>query len=294
MKNLLFILYAFLPMMAAAQNVVTVEQAGTLEEQVSNLGLLDATNLTIAGELNGTDILFLRSLLTDGTGVKQRNLTILDLSDVKIVEGGSSYVKFSVGSDTSEGCACYTRTDELGEYMFYGCETLSSVVLPRSVKSIGERCFAGALALTSIDVPVGVRRIGSQAFAVCSQLETVVLPSTLLSIDAWAFEDCPNLRRVFLSASVPPSFGFQSFSTPADCQLVLSARLSQEVVGYYEQADGWKTFGEIKQDAAPASLGSLPTASSPTASEDEYLLSGVKAVATSKGIRIAGNRKFIK
>lgn len=50
-------------------------------------------------------------------------LSILDLSEAKIVEGGASYykTKYTVIRD------CYTANDVLGDYAFYNCGSLKTV-----------------------------------------------------------------------------------------------------------------------------------------------------------------------
>ena len=54
-------------------------------------------------------------------------LSILDLSDAKIVEGGSAYY-----SDRDDGFIC-TSNDKLGDYAFYGCSGLTSLTIPSGV-----------------------------------------------------------------------------------------------------------------------------------------------------------------
>ena len=293
--KVLITLFTLLPLMAAAQATVIVETAGSLEEQIRSHELLSAIELTIKGELNGTDIRFLRSLLTDGLGASESKLRSLDLSDVRIVEGGEAYGHFSEKSnDNTDVSACYTHNDELGDYMFYDCASLRSIVLPHSIKSIGVRCFTGDLALASIDIPEGVRRIGFMAFAVCDHLENVVLPSTLLSIDAWAFMDCNSLKQISISATVPPAYGFLSFDYPADCKLLLSEKLSQEVVEYYKEADGWKNFGEITQKSTSSINDASLQSDAYSTNMMDFLLTGQKAMASSKGIHIRNNKIFLK
>ena len=213
---------------------------------------------------------------------------------MRIVEGGEAYGHFSEKSDdNTDASVCYTHNDELGDYMFYDCASLCSIVLPHSIKSIGVRCFTGDLLLASIDIPEGVRRIGFQAFAACDHLENVVLPSSLLSIDAWAFMDCNSLKQVSTSDAVPPAYGFLSFEHPADCKLLLSEKLSQEAVEYYKEADGWKNFGEITQKPT-SSINDAKLQPDAYSNTRDFLLTGQKAMVSSKGIHIRNNKIFLK
>ena len=53
----------------------------------------------------------------------------------------------------------------IGDSAFEGCESLSSINLPKSLFSIGERAFGGS-GLTSVTIPGSVASIGSLAFRV--------------------------------------------------------------------------------------------------------------------------------
>ncbi len=70
----------------------------------------------------------------------------------------------------------------LPEHAFSGCEKLTSVTLPSTLKSIEQYAFFRC-ALTEIVIPEGVESIGHEAFNV-QTLTTVTLPSTLKEL-AW-------------------------------------------------------------------------------------------------------------
>ncbi len=61
----------------------------------------------------------------------------------------------------------------IGEYAFFGCNSLTSVTIPPSVTSIGSSVFRGCISLTSVTIPSSVTSIGNLAFFDCSGLETV-------------------------------------------------------------------------------------------------------------------------
>ena len=64
----------------------------------------------------------------------------------------------------------------IGEYAFYNCSGLTSVVIPDSVTSIGEDAFYLCSGLTSIVIPDSVTSIGSAAFYGCSSLTSITIP----------------------------------------------------------------------------------------------------------------------
>lgn len=72
-------------------------------------------------------------------------LSILDLSDARIVEGGGPCVSY-------HGNIWHTSNDELCMYAFSGCSGLTSLTIPSSVTSIDDNAFSGCSGLTSIYV----------------------------------------------------------------------------------------------------------------------------------------------
>ena len=85
---------------------------------------------------------------------------------------------------------------------FVACQSLTKVVLPKSVKSIGKEAFANRRQLKSVILSSSLKSIGKEAFAKCSQLEFVILPSSIESIDQRAFSDCDNLTAIFYEGNV--------------------------------------------------------------------------------------------
>ncbi len=155
--------------------------AGNLQNVVST----DVTSLKITGDLNGTDINYLRTLIND------HSLTSLDLVDARIVEGGEAYVV--------DGTSYNTENDKLGEFMFSSCANLESIVLPNNVTSIGTYAFYGCSALTSVTIPSSVTHIGNYAFSDCFYLTSVTIPSSVTSIDGFAFSGCRGLTSITLN-----------------------------------------------------------------------------------------------
>ena len=53
---------------------------------------------------------------------------------------------------------------------FYGCSSLTNIIIPKSVTSIGEGAFACCRSLTNIVIPNSVTSVGNGAFYNCSSL----------------------------------------------------------------------------------------------------------------------------
>ena len=147
-----FMLLGCLSIQAANDDLITkqitikLDKAGTLPDRIASSKKYKITNLKIVGEINGTDLKFIREMAGCDYDGKETDgkLSILDLSDAKIVEGGSAYY-----SDRDDGFI-YTSNDKLGDYVFFDCSGLTSLTLPSSVTEIGGFAFNDCSGLTSI------------------------------------------------------------------------------------------------------------------------------------------------
>ena len=162
-----FMLLGCLSIQAANDDLITkqitikLDKAGTLPDRIGENQKRLITNLKIVGKINGTDLKFIREMAgrdinrekTDG------KLSILDLSEAKIVAGGDAYVLY--------GESHYTSNDKLGDYAFRGCSGLTSLTLPSGVTEIGWGAFDGCKGLTSLTIPSSVTSIGKYAFYGC-------------------------------------------------------------------------------------------------------------------------------
>ena len=198
-----FMLFGCLAIQAADEGLITkqitikLDKAGTLPDRISSSKKYLITNLKIVGEVNGTDWCLIREMAgsNHGLGKTDGKLSILDLSDAKIVKGGLPYV---ARLDNEQ----YTSNDELGDYAFYGCSGLTSLTLPSSVTSIGSYAFYGCSGLASLTLPSSVTSIGWYAFEDCSGLTSFTLPSSVTSIGYRAFYGCSGLTSLTIPSSV--------------------------------------------------------------------------------------------
>lgn len=188
------------------QITIKLDKAGTLPDKIVSSEKYKITNLKIIGEINGTDIKLLRDMagcdwddykyqleLTEG------KLSVLDLSEAKIVKGGKSYVGTFRTSD-----------NEIGRGFFSYCPSLAKIVLPSSVSLIGEYAFQYCNNLANITFPSTLVSIGEFAFQGCL-LKDVVLPSSVSSIGDYAFDGCEKIEKISLPLSLT-SIGYSVFS----------------------------------------------------------------------------------
>ena len=184
----------------AQQITLHVERAGTLHGMINASRLPYITDLKLTGELNGTDISFIRTLV-------KKNLRFLDLSEARIVEGGAIYYS-----------NYRTSNDIIGSYMFYNPDyspispcAISKINLPNSVTGIEEGAFKSCTRLTDINIPNSVTSIGGGAFSGCTSLTDINIPNSVTSIERGAFSGCTSLTDINIPNSVT-SIGERAFS----------------------------------------------------------------------------------
>lgn len=74
------------------QITIKLDKAGTLPDKIGSSKKYKITNLKIIGEINGTDWRLIRDMASeDDYGRTKGKLSTLDLSEAKIVKGGSFY-----------------------------------------------------------------------------------------------------------------------------------------------------------------------------------------------------------
>ena len=177
------------------QITIKLDKAGTLPDKIGSSKKYKITNLKIVGEINGTDWRLIRDMAGRDfdTAITPGELSVLDLSEAKIVSGGSRYDARTFSS-TYNNC--------IGENAFNGCCGLTSIILPSGVTSIGAAAFKGCSGLTSLTIPPGVTEIGRGGFADCSALTSISLPSSLTSIYSFAFSHCSSLTSLTIPSGV--------------------------------------------------------------------------------------------
>ena len=251
----------------AQQITLHVERAGTLHGMINASRLPYITDLKLTGELNGTDISFIRTLV-------KKNLRFLDLSEARIVEGGAiyysnyrtsndiigSYMFYNPDYSPISPCAiskinlpnsvtgieegafksCTRLTDinipnsvtSIGPETFTSCTSLTDINIPNSVTSIGERAFSGCTSLTDINIPDAVKSIEPETFSGCTRLTDINIPNSVTSIGYEAFYNCTRLTDI----NIPNSVTSIERSTFYDCTSLTDINIPNSVTSIGEQA----------------------------------------------------------
>ena len=293
------------------QITIKLDEAGTLRDRISESKKYLITNLKIVGEINGADWVLIREMAgCDFYGEKTRGkLSILDLSDVKIVKSDYLYLnKYGL----------FTSNDELGYEAFSGCSVLTSLTLPSSVTRIGSSAFLDCSGLTSLTIPSSVTSIGSDAFYGCSgltnlyyiidekfetylskghpyidvkcgieyylndkKITSVVVPSTITEMGKYAFQNCRDLTSVYVSWPVPNSAS-SAFSGVDISKSTLY--VPQGTEQDYWLSPVWGDFGKIVEfDATGIDKVTISTDAKELS---RYSVNGQRLSAPTKGLNI--------
>ena len=213
------------------QITIKLEKAGTLPDKIGSTKKYQITNLKIIGEINGTDLMFIRNMaggidFYDETG--QGKLSVLDLSQARIVVGGGPYFYYRYREGSSEGVRklYVDENDVLGDYMFSGCSALTSLTLPSNITKIGNYAFQYLVTLTSLIIPSNVTEIGNYAFIKCRGLTSMKIPSSVTNIGECAFCDCSGLTSLVIPSNVT-EIGYHAFE---NCSGLISLVISSGVI----------------------------------------------------------------
>ena len=121
-----------------------------------------------------------------------------------------------MGDDLFSGCTSLTSVSiadgvtSISSYMFYGCTNLKYISIPNSVTSIGGEAFRDCTSLTSISIPDSVTDMGSYLFRGCTSLTSVSIADGVTSISYRMFYGCTNLKTINIPSSVT-SIGGEAF-----------------------------------------------------------------------------------
>ncbi len=159
-----------------------------------------------------------------------------------------------IADNAFDGCTTLTsvklpkKLKSIGDFAFNGCRALKVFKIPEHVVSIGKSAFAGCRALPEVTLPSGLTEISESSFSGCILITDIDLPINVTKIGANAFSGCTRLAS-FTVHSVSPSsieMGVDVFASSSVAKATLYAE--QGTADYYRSADQWRDFGTIYEE----------------------------------------------
>ena len=90
----------------------------------------------------------------------------------------------------------------IGEYSFYGNDSITSIVLPASITEIGKYAFSNCTSMVSILLPENLKKLGEGAFKGCTSLKSITLGENIKEIKAFLFQGCSSLSTINIDCKV--------------------------------------------------------------------------------------------
>lgn len=154
-------------------------------------------------------------LYTDGVLVISGMGNMYDWKTTTVIPwwNNRTYIKAIVIDDGVENISDYAFEDcdtltnvtignsvmSIGNSSFSGCDNLIDVKLGNCVAIIGNRAFYSCGSLKNVNMPDSVTSIGNSAFSYCDSLTNITIGNSVTSIGNSAFYSCPSLEAVYAS-----------------------------------------------------------------------------------------------
>ncbi len=91
----------------------------------------------------------------------------------------------------------------IGESIFEGCTTLTTVTIPSSITTIGDSAFQGCVNITDVVIEgTGLKTIGDRAFYECENIANITIPTSVTAIGKYAFFGCRDITIIAIPEGV--------------------------------------------------------------------------------------------
>lgn len=162
-------------------------------------------------------------------GELPKNAVLTIPEGIKYIAGGAFAATSSAGiSGSAANNTSVVISDGvkfIGEEVFYGCLSLTSVKLPGDLLSIPKAMFAQCENLVKVEMFDDVTEIGQSAFSFCGTLKEISVSDSLNVIGGNAFYGCTNLLQIEFPYGVK-AIGSQAFG---NCKALREVILPESV-----------------------------------------------------------------
>lgn len=127
---------------------------------------------------------------------------------------------------------------------FQNCKNLENVTIHSAAISIPKNTFSGCNKLTSLEIPNSVKEIETNAFVNCTSLKNLSLGSSLVSIGDNALSGCDSLIEINIKSPNPPTYqtGFSS-------EHYINTKVNVPIgsLSTYQETEPWKNFWNLTE-----------------------------------------------
>ncbi len=243
---------------AVTQYGLTEVTAGNLKTQFADQ-LAAITSLTLTGTIDARDFKTMRDDMPLLANIDLSAATIVAYTGTEgTTSGNIAYLANTVperafvnsnwqGKASLKTFVFPTNVTSVGQYAFYNCSNLNSVVLSPQLITIGNYSFYICRGLTVINIPSPVTTIGSYAFYYCTGLTGLTIPASVTTIGSYAFAGCNILTSITAKGTIPVNLtnSYEVFNGINKTACVLKVPFGSKTV--YQAASQWKDFLTIEE-----------------------------------------------
>jgi len=136
-------------------------------------------------------------------------------------------------------CVVPEGVTKIGDECFKGCQNLTNITLPSTLKEIGEGAFANSN-VNNVIIPEGITKIEYGCFRNCQNLTNITLPSTLKEIEDNAFLGS-NVNNVIIPEGVT-GIGYDCFY---ECTNLTTITLPSTLTEIWERAFAYSRVNNV-------------------------------------------------
>ena len=144
-----------------------------------------------------------------------------------------------------------TNMTEIAQDTFFGCASLSHILLPEGLVSIKQGAFKSCWTMPTINIPESVEYIGKYAFDNCQSIEQIVIPSRVTVIEEGTFFGCLALKDVVLHDQIT-SIGAIAFT---NCYSLERITLPSSLI--FMGSDIFNNCGQLLEVVVPSGVKAI-------------------------------------